>query len=54
MGITVMLRLIQRQELYEMGHGILGRLLTIDMNRALAVNTTLGILIAGIILIRTL
>jgi hypothetical protein len=53
-GITVMLRLIQKQELYEAGHGVLGRLLKPDMNIVLALNTTLGIITAGIILIRTL
>jgi hypothetical protein len=54
LGITVMLRLIQKQELYEVGHGILGRLLRFDMNRAIIVNTLLGIVLAAIMLLRTI
>jgi hypothetical protein len=46
-GITVMLRLIQRQELYEPDHGILGRLLKFDMNRALFINALVGIILAA-------
>ncbi|MCJ7499118.1 hypothetical protein MUP29_02585 [bacterium] len=54
LGITVMLRLIQKQELYESGHGVLGRLLKFDMNRALAVNLLVGMTLATIILIRSI
>jgi len=43
LGITVMLRLIQRQELYVSGRGVLGRLLQFNMNRALIVNSLLGL-----------
>ena len=52
-GITVMLRLIQKHELYEVGHGVLGRLLKFDMNRAFIINTLLGITLAAITFIRT-
>ena len=43
LGITVMLRLIQRQELDVSGRGVLGRLLRFNMNRALIVNSLLGL-----------
>ncbi len=52
-GITYMLRLIQKQELYEVGYGILGRLLRFDMNRAFIINTLLGFTLAAITFIRT-
>ncbi len=52
-GITVMLRLIQKQELYEVGHGVLGRLLKFDMNRAFIINMLLGIILAATTLILT-
>jgi hypothetical protein len=51
-GITFMLRLIQEQELYEVGHGVLGKLLRFDMKRAFIYNTLLGILLAAIMLVR--
>lgn len=53
-GITIMLRLIQKLELYEPDHGILGRLLKVDMNRVFIINTLLGIALATITLIRTI
>ena len=53
-GITVMLRLIQKQELYEPGYGIMGRLLKVNMDRAIIVNTLLGITLAAATLIRTI
>jgi hypothetical protein len=53
LGITYMLRLIQKQELYEAGHGALGRLLKLDMNRALVVNSMVGAALATITLIRS-
>ena len=53
-GITFILRLIQEQELYEVGHGVLGKLLRFDMNRAFIYNTLLGILLAAIMLVRTI
>jgi hypothetical protein len=53
-GITIMLRLIQKQELYEPDYGILGSLLKFDMNRALYINALLGILLAATILIGTI
>ena len=53
-GITYMLRLIQKQELYEAGHGALGRLLKLDMNRALVVNTLVGVALAAITFIRAI
>ena len=53
-GITYMLRLIQKQELFEAGHGALGRLLKLDMNRALIFNSLLGILLAAVTLISTI
>ena len=53
-GITVMLRLIQKQELYEADHGILGRLLKFDMNRVFIINTLLGITLAAITFITTI
>jgi hypothetical protein len=53
-GITIMLRLIQKQELYEPDHGILGGVLKFDMNRALYINALLGILLAATILIGTI
>ena len=52
-GITVMLRLIQQQELYEPGHGVLGRLMVFNMNRVFIVNTVLGIVLMAITFIRT-
>jgi hypothetical protein len=53
-GITVMLRLIQKHELYEVGHGVLGRLLKFDMNRAVIINTLIGITLAATTLIRSI
>jgi hypothetical protein len=53
-GITVMLRLIQKQELYEPDHGILGRLLKFDMNRVFIINTLLGMALAAITFISTI
>ena len=53
-GITIMLRLIQKQELYEPEHGILGRVLKFDMSRALYINALLGIVLAVTILIGTI
>ncbi len=53
-GITIMLRLIQREELYEPGHGILGNLMHFDMDYALAASTLIGMAFAGITLITVL
>ena len=53
-GVTIMLRLIQKLELYEPDHGILGRLLKFDMNRVFIINTLLGIALAAITFIRTI
>jgi len=53
-GITLMLRLIQRQELYEAGHGVLGRLLRFDMDRAFIINILLGITLTVIMFIRSI
>jgi hypothetical protein len=52
-GITVMLRLIQKQELYEAGHGFLGKLMKFNMNRVFVVNTLLGLVLMVITFIRT-
>jgi hypothetical protein len=53
-GITIMLGLIQKQELYEVDHGVLGKLLKLDMKRALVVNTLLGVTLAAITLMNTI
>ena len=53
-GITFMLRLIQKQKLFEAGHGALGRLLKLDMNRVLVVNTLVGVILAMITLMGTI
>ena len=53
-GITLMLRLIQKQELFEADQGILGKLLKLDMNRVLFVNTLVGVTLAAITLIGTI
>ena len=52
-GITVMLRLIQKQELYEAGHGALGKLMKLNMNRVFVVNTLLGLVLMAVTFIRT-
>ena len=53
LGITIMLRLIQKQELYSAGHGILGRLMKFNMGRVFIINALLGITLAVIMFIRT-
>ncbi len=54
LGITFMLRLIQRQELYEKDQGVLGTLLKLNMNRVFMVNTLLGIALVATTIIHTL
>ena len=54
LGITLMLRLIQKQELFEVDQGILGKLLKLDMNRVFVVNTLVGVTLAAITLIGTI
>ena len=51
LGITLMLRLIQKQGLYVAGQGFMGKLLKLDMNRVLIVNTLVGVTLATITLL---
>lgn len=53
-GVTLMLRLIQKHDLYEPGHGILGRILRWNMDRALAISTVLGIALPAVTLLGSL
>jgi len=53
-GITLMLRLIQKQKLFEAGQGILGKLLKLDMDKALVVNALVGVTLTAITLIGTI
>lgn len=53
-GIAMMLRLIQRQDLYEPGHGLLGRLLWLNMDMGLAASVLTGVMITGITLALTI
>ena len=54
LGITLMLRLIQKQGLYVAGQGFMEKLLKLDMNRVLFVNTLVGVTLAAITLIGTI
>ncbi len=53
-GINIMLRVIQKSELYDQGSGLLGRVLKVNMDRALIVNGLAGAAFIAVVLIRTL
>ncbi|MFV1956416.1 MAG: hypothetical protein ACC640_01430 [bacterium] len=54
LGINIMLRVIQKGELYDQGRGLLGMVLKVNMDRALIVNGLAGAVFIAVVLIRTL
>ncbi len=53
-GINIMLRVIQKNELYDHGRGFFGGVLRVNMDRALIVNGLAGAAFITVVLIKTL